>query len=68
LWFALSATTLGTIDAVEWAPSTASKADNRQTEFVMRSRRILALHREFEPHSRVPQGEDDLFSLIQGGR
>src|SRR3954469_16309000 len=26
LWFALSATTLGTIDAVEWAPSTASKA------------------------------------------
>jgi hypothetical protein len=27
LWFALSATTLGTIDAAEWAPSTASKAD-----------------------------------------
>src|SRR5205814_7462913 len=26
LWFALSATTLGTIDAVEWAPSTASLA------------------------------------------
>src|SRR5262245_52823665 len=26
-WFALSAATLGTIDAAEWAPSTASKAD-----------------------------------------
>src|SRR6476660_1293468 len=27
LWFALSATTLGTIDATEWAPSTASKPE-----------------------------------------
>src|SRR5262245_19152619 len=26
-WFALSAATLGTIDAAEWAPSTASEAD-----------------------------------------